>query len=184
MIWNKLRAFQNEGWVQHVKNVTGRMVSVEGAVGCLEVLEEQCVMCSLVWLPQKGSVREPWILRLVDRKPGCPVWQQIHDSLQWWRTGSDTYYIKTAFSEMEILSLFSQLRCRVMTLLVMNLQRYKVYPPRLLELVISIICLGKNYYYIQEKSGLFSNHLNKLTNYWRLSWYFLHHSLEKRSRSV
>lgn len=138
MIWNKLRAFQNEGWVQHVKNVTGRMVSIEGAIGCLEVLEEQWVMCSLVWLPQKGSVREPWILRLVDRKPGCPVWQQIHDSLQWWKTGSDTYYIKTTFSVMEILSSFSQLRCRVMTLLVMNLQRYKVYPPRLFGLVISI----------------------------------------------
>ena len=73
--------------------------------------------------------------------------------------------LRLLFSVMEILSSFSQLRCMIMTLLVMNLQRYKVHPPSLLVLVSSIICLGKNYYYIQEKSGLFSDHPNRLTNY-------------------
>ena len=35
--------------------MTDRVVSVEGAVGCLEVLEEQCIAYSLVSMPHKGS---------------------------------------------------------------------------------------------------------------------------------
>lgn len=186
MIWNKLRAFQNEGRVWHGKNVTGRMVNVEGAVGCLVVLEEQCVMCSLVSLLHKGSVREPWILRLEWWAGSLDVLLGNKSMIACSGGGQVQIHIilRLPFSVMEILSSFSQLRCMAMTLLVMNLQRYKVRPLRLLGLVTSIICLGKNYYYIQEKSGVFSNHPNRLINNWRLSWYFLHHSLEKRSRSV
>lgn len=91
VIWNKLRAFQNEGQVQRGKNVTGKMVSVEGAVGCLEVLEEQYVMCSLVSLPHKGSVGEPWILR--------PAWWAGSLDVLLGNKSmiacSDSYYVKT-----------------------------------------------------------------------------------------
>lgn len=122
-------------------------------------------------------------LEFWDRRGGQEAWMSCWATNPWW-PAQIHIMLRLPFSVMEILSSFSQLRCMAMTLLVMNLQRYRVHPYRLLGLVTSIICLEKNCYYIQEKSGVFSNHTNRLTNHWRLSWYFLHHSWKKRSRYV